>query len=107
MESIKVLLDFRLDNQTRAEHRRLLHDLAGEIAERLEYLDELGEDEREKPGNTPSEKANRRRPTHKHTSPFQKYNSIIISAASISAAEKNSTGSEEHRVSPKEENPIR
>ena len=68
MEGIKALLDYHLDNQTRADHRRLLLELAGEITERLEYLDDLDEDEQEKPGRTPSENANRRRPRHNTTS---------------------------------------
>ena len=71
MEGIKALLDYHLDNQTRADHRRLLLELAGEITERLEYLDDLDEDEQEKPGRTQSENANRRRPRHNTNIPSE------------------------------------
>jgi len=67
MEGIKVLLNFHLDKQTRAEHRRLLHELAGEITERLECLDKLDEDEREKPGKIPHQKTLIEEHPHTHT----------------------------------------
>jgi len=74
--------------------------------ERPEYLDELDEDEQEKPGKTPHQKTLQKN-THTHL-PSKNTAPPTISAASRSPTKTQSMGSEgRDRVNPQEENQIK